>query len=413
MTKTTGAASVSLIDEARLLDPDFYLDPHGTFARMRREAPVFYLEAADTFALTKLEDVQLATRASDIFSAQGPMFMTLHNDAPLSEEEDDPSNVTGSWFRTSPRVHSQFRRQLNVPFSIPSVAKLQTLVREVVCEVLDGVPDGEPIDVVKQVAETIPLCVVSGVLGVPREDRAQFVAWSKAQVESFATTPTLETAAAGESAKRQSTNYMIDAQRRRRANPTDDVISQIAHMEVLGHRLSEPAGAEVAFGLLLAGHDTTKNAATGGLLALHDYPQEWRRLQADPGLTATMADEIVRWFSPIIHFCRTAREDTEIRGQKIQRGQHVALMYSAANRDEEMWDQSDRFDIGRRPEPMHVGFGYGGHFCIGSHLARLDLRIIFEEVTRRFRSWEPLDVTRSASTVNNNFEGVTMVFHRR
>jgi cholest-4-en-3-one 26-monooxygenase len=150
--------------------------------------------------------------------------------------------------------------------------------------------------------------------------------------------------------------------------------------------------------LVVAGNETTRNAASGGLLALIEYPDQMRKLRASPATVSTAVEEIVRWTAPVIQFCRTPVEDVELRGQRIRKGDSLCLLYPSANRDEDVFDDPDVFRVDRRPNP-HLGFGIGEHFCLGANLARLELRVIFAELARRLESVElagPVERMRSS-----------------
>ena len=192
--------------------------------------------------------------------------------------------------------------------------------------------------------------------------------------------------------------YFTDLAAERRKNPRDDMVSVLANGTV--GDVAIPAFELLSYFLLLvvAGNETTRNAASGGLLALIDSPGEMQKLRDDPGLTDTAVEEIVRWTSPVIQFCRTPIEDVEIRGQKIRARDSMCLLYPSANRDEDIFEDPDTFRIDRRPNP-HVGFGIGEHFCLGASLARLELRVIFRELARRLDAVEldgPVERMRSS-----------------
>jgi cytochrome P450 len=168
----------------------------------------------------------------------------------------------------------------------------------------------------------------------------------------------------------------------KKKNPADDLITLFAHAEVDGKRLEFVDVLAWCLIVVVAGNETTRNATTGGMLAFIENPQELRRLQQDPKLLAPAVEEVVRWTSPIIHFARTAREDYDLRGKKIRAGDALALFYPSANRDEEVFDEPFRFRIDRRPN-RHVGFGVGEHFCLGVHLARLELMVAYKHLLPR------------------------------
>jgi cytochrome P450 len=174
----------------------------------------------------------------------------------------------------------------------------------------------------------------------------------------------------------------------RRRKPADDIVSVVANGRVEGQPLPPVELLSYYLLLVVAGNETTRNAMTGGLLAFLESPGEWEKLRANPRLVGPAVEEIVRWTTPVIQFCRTAVQDTELRGQKIRAGQALCLFYPSGNRDEEVFLDGDRFRIDREPND-HIGFGRGEHVCLGAHLARLEIRCTFEELRARLVRAEP------------------------
>ena len=181
--------------------------------------------------------------------------------------------------------------------------------------------------------------------------------------------------------------YFMGMVEERRKKPTDDITSLLAHATVDGAEIPAFELLSYYFLLVVAGNETTRNATSGGLLALIENPGELVKLKRDPSLIDSAVEEIVRWTTPVIQFCRTAAEDTEVRGQKIRKGQSLCLFYPSANRDEEVFQDPFAFRIDRDPNP-HLGFGIGEHFCLGANLARRSQRALFAELARRVESVE-------------------------
>jgi cytochrome P450 len=176
--------------------------------------------------------------------------------------------------------------------------------------------------------------------------------------------------------------------RERRKQPREDIVSVVANGSVEGQPLNPVELLSYYLLLVVAGNETTRNAMTGGLLTFLEYPGEWRKLRADASLVDPAVEEIVRWITPVIQFCRTATRDTELRGKTIRAGQNACLFYASANRDEEVFEAPDVFRIDRVPN-RHIGFGVGEHVCLGAHLARLELRQAFAALRERLESFEP------------------------
>jgi len=183
------------------------------------------------------------------------------------------------------------------------------------------------------------------------------------------------------------TNYFDAITADRRANPRDDVASVIANSQVDGHLLTERAAMGYYIIVATAGHDTTSNTTAGGLWALAENPGEFAKLKADPSLIPTYVEETIRWVTPVKHFMRSATADTEVHGQKIAKGDWLMLCYPSGNRDEEVYPDPFAFKVDRTPN-KHVAFGYGAHVCLGQHLARMEMRILWEELLPRLKSVE-------------------------
>jgi len=184
----------------------------------------------------------------------------------------------------------------------------------------------------------------------------------------------------------------------RRRQPREDLVSVLVQGRIDGEPLADFDILSYCFLLAVAGNETTRNATSGGLLALVENPREQDRLRADPGLQPSAVEEVLRWTSPVIHFCRTAAADTEVGGQTIRKGDLLVLFYPSANRDEAVFPEPFRFDVGRSPNE-HLAFGIGEHFCLGANLARIELTAIFAEVMRRMEGIElagPVERVRSA-----------------
>jgi cholest-4-en-3-one 26-monooxygenase len=223
------------------------------------------------------------------------------------------------------------------------------------------------------------------MLGVPPEDYHLVKHWTDTHADSGAESRQGSTAELPDMAARVAmTEYFIAMQAQRANHPRDDLVSILLTAEVDGEQLSQAEQIGFFNILLIAGNDTTRNTASAGLLALGENPREKARLLNDPSLMPTAVEEMLRWSSPVAYFRRTAAEDTELRGKRIRKGDWVAVYYGSANRDEDVFNEPDRFDVGRDPNP-HIAFGGGGpHFCLGASLARLELRVLFEELFSRF-----------------------------
>jgi len=252
------------------------------------------------------------------------------------------------------------------------------------------------------VSGPLPLAVLCDLLGVPREDWEMLFRWTNQTVGSG--DPEYQAEGDGgretaNAARMQLFSYFGRMAEARRKSPRDDITSVLVNAR-LDDGSSMPPFELLSyyFLLVIAGNETTRNAMSGGLLALIEHPAELAKLRANPELIESAVEEIVRWTTPVIQFCRTATRDIEIRGQKIRAGQALCLFYPSANRDEEVFDAPFAFRVDRRPNP-HVAFGIGEHFCLGANLARLELRVVFRELARRLVGAEltaPVERLRSS-----------------
>jgi cytochrome P450 len=273
-------------------------------------------------------------------------------------------------------------------------------IGQIVDEVLDKIADRTEVDFVQAVAALIPLAVIAEMFGLPREDWDLMFQWSNALIGPG--DPEYQQGATAKETADRASHAFIDYFRRlselRRREPREDFVSLLANAEVDGKPIAERELLSYYVLLIVAGNETTRNATSGGLLALMEHPDEFEKLRRNPELLPSAVEEIVRWVSPVIQFCRTSVEDVEIRGTKIRAGESVCVFYPSANRDEEIFPDPFAFRIDRQPNE-HYAFGIGVHFCLGANLARLELQEIFRKVIARFAEVElagPVERLRSS-----------------
>ncbi len=365
---------------ADLVDPDRYLKgvPHDLFALLRAHAPVSWHEPGDGpgfWAITKYRDVVAVSRDPRTFSSA--RRSALYREATVSELAE----MQLMMLNMDPTRHTRIRSLVNKGFTPRMVARLEPRIREVTARILDAVAPLGECDFVTSVAAELPLQVIAELMGVPQEDRHQLFTWSNQLIgfddPEYATSP--ET---GRQASLEVYMYANRLAAERRKNPGDDLVSTLVHAEVDGRKLTEMEFDLFFLLLMVAGNETTRNLISGGLLALLEHPDQKARLLADPSLIPSAVEEMLRWVTPVMHFRRTATADVEIGGQKIRAGEKVMLFYPSANRDEEVFPDPFRFDVARQPNE-HLAFGIGEHYCLGANLARLEIRIMFEELLRR------------------------------
>ena len=281
-----------------------------------------------------------------------------------------------------PPQHTRQRGLVNRGFTPRMIGLLEEHITQICGSLFDEVaPKGEA-DFVTDIAAPLPSQVICELVGAPPEDRERLYELSNRVISvddpEFAGSP-----ADAVQAMREMYAYARELAERRRDQPADDIITKLLQPDDAGEVLTT-AQFELFFVLLaIAGNETTRTAASGGMLAFFDHPDQWRRLVANPALATSAAEEIVRWVSPVNLFRRTAICDTELAGQKIAEGDKVVMFYASANRDEHVFAAPQEFDIGRDPNP-HVGYGGGGpHFCLGRHLAALELRVLLQALAER------------------------------
>ncbi|MBI1813589.1 MAG: cytochrome P450 [Deltaproteobacteria bacterium] len=383
-------------------DPDFYLDDVETaYRRLRNEAPVYWCERAGFWALTKYADIDHVSRNAQLFcSGQGVLVKDPMRDGTMP---DQPQSII---YMDSP-AHLRYRRLVSKAFTPRMVKELEPRIRQYACESLDAVTPGVPIDFVEQVAVPLPMIVIAEMLGVPKQDRADFKRWSDAIIAGadLGVMSTMVTV-------QELFGYFLRVLEERRRVPREDLISALAVAEVDGERLADDEVLMFCLTLLVAGNETTRNLIAGGARALMQFPDERRTLAADPALLPRAIDEMLRWVTPVKTFARTATQDTMIRGQRIAAGDYVVLLYASANRDEEVWGPTaDRFDVTRATDSDHLSFGIGPHSCLGANLAQLEGCVLFEELLARFPDFAPAgEVEVLRSTIMNGIVRMPVVF---
>jgi cholest-4-en-3-one 26-monooxygenase len=278
------------------------------------------------------------------------------------------------------------------------VAQLEPRIREVTRTILDNVVRTPECDFVTSIAAELPLQVIAELLGIPFEDRGKVFEWSNRLIGFD--DPEFQTSLEdGKQAAMEVWTYANQLASARKGHQGKDLVSVLMDAEVDGVQLTEMEFDSFFLVLAVAGNETTRNLISGGMLALMEHPDQWARLVADPSLIPSAVEEMLRWVTPVMYFRRTATCDTELRGVKIKENQKVCLYYTSANRDEDVFPDPQRFDVGRTPNE-HLAFGGGQHFCLGANLARLEIRVMFEELVRRFPK---IELRGPARRLQSNF----------
>jgi len=386
----------------RLADVNLYnLDtfvagvPHHMFTLLRVEAPVFRhqepMGGPGFWVITKYADLVTVSKNHHTFcSSRGT------NIADVAPE--DLSQIQLLMLNMDAPAHSKFRRLVNQGFTPRMVTRLEPHIRDLARGIVDAVAAKGECDFVAEIAAELPLQVIVEFLGVPLEDRHKVFEWSNRLIGFD--DPEFQTSLDdGKLAAAEMYMYANQLAALRQDRPRDDLVSVLMRGEIDGERLSEQEFDSFFLLLAVAGNETTRNLISGGMLALIEHRDQYERLVADPSLLPTAVEEMLRWVSPVMYFRRTATQDTELRGHPIAKGDKVVMFYPSANRDEEVFPHADRFDVGRTPNE-HVAFGIGEHFCLGANLARLEIRIIFEELLSRLPD---ISLAGPVSRLRSNF----------
>ena len=389
--------------------------PHETFAALRAHDPVHWHPWPGTrggfWLLSKHADVVAVGKEPEAFSSQ------LGHIA-LEDREPDALAARQSLIETDPPEHTRLRKLVSYAFTRSKVKEYEDYTRTIARDLLDrAIAQGE-FDFVTEISEPLPITVLISILGLPKEDAPLLIELTSEM--AAATDPDYRPDPAkyptdvdprllpfGTPASWHVFEYGRKIGEERRTHPTDDLVSRLVHAEVDGERLTDTEYSNFFELFIFAGNETTRTGISQGTLALMEHPEEFERLAADPSLMPTAVDEILRYGTPIIYFRRTATRDTEIRGVPVRAGDRVALWYLAANFDDEVFADPHRFDVGRQPNP-HVTFGRGGpHFCLGSFLARLEIRVLLEEIlTRKVRFELTGPPVRLSSNFVNGFKSL-------
>lgn len=352
--------------------------PHALFARLRRESPVHWCPEADGdgfWSLTRYEDVLAVSRDVETFSSERRGIMIF--DASFESGGRQPMMM-----EMDPPRHTRLRALVNRGLTPRRVLQLEDFARRRFERALDRALELGRCDFVEDVASRLPLQVIAEMMGVPESDRPELGRLAH-RVQGF-DDPDLGGGGGGENVEaiREMSDYALGLARDRRREPRDDIATAILEADVEGYAMDDAAFASFFMLLITAGIETTKAAISGGMLALLEHPDEWKRLRERPEGLPTAIEEMIRWVTPIQHFRRTATRETEIRGQRIREGDKVVIWYASADRDEAIFEDAFRFDVGRTPNE-HLAFGFGRHFCLGANLARLEMRVAFESMLAR------------------------------
>ncbi len=372
--------------------------PHPEWTWLRHNDPVHWTdnEYCDPFwAVTKHADI--------VAIGKNPRDWIIEPRIAVFTREAPEEPTTRHLLTMDPPDHGRYRNLIAKAFTPRTVRVWEPKVEDVTRKILDQAREKGEIDFVADVSAPITIAVIALMLGVPEDDWPLLFRWTNEIIApedpDFARgRGPVETS---ESARIELFTYFKKLSEERRARPTDDILSALAGSRIDEKPLDDFELLSYYFLLVVAGNETTRNAMTGGLQCFLDNPDQWQKMVDDPGLVEGAIEETVRWTTPVIQFCRTATRDMVLRDKTIREGESVCLFYASGNRDEEIFEAPFQFRIDRKPND-HVGFGRGEHVCLGAHLARLEIRTMYQQLRERLVSMER---TGPAVRVRSSFVG--------
>ncbi len=385
------------------------------FARLRRESPVHYL--ADSvngpfWSITNHRFIKEVDTNHQVFSSEAGGI------AIVDPIVGNPEQLQGeSFIQLDEPRHTPQRRAVTPAVAPKNLAELEPLIRERAADILDNLPVGETFNWVQEVSVELTGRMLATLLGFPYEERHKLIYWS----DLTTAVPQVTGDHSIDMNKRYAELMQCASafyqlwEERAAAPPRFDLISMLAHSDET-RTMNENPGLFLGTLLLLivGGNDTTRNSISGGVIALNQFPDEYEKVRQNPQLIPNMVSEIIRWQTPVIHMRRTALQDFELGGQRIREGDKVVMWYLSGNRDESVFEDADRLIIDRPNARAHVAFGFGVHRCMGNRLAEMQLRVLWEEIMRRFHTVELVgDVTRLPNNFIRGIKDVPVRLHPR
>lgn len=378
-------------DSINLISGEFWgRNPHQELRWMRENAPVYFDRNGNAWGISRHEDVRMISRNPQVFSsAQG--IRADSGPMPMMIDMDDPQ-------------HKLRRKLVSAGFTPRRVADQEDYIRRLCDEIIDSVCERGECDFVTDIAAVLPLTVIADALGIAKRDRAALLEWSDDMARGLTGGDDPDLLVKATNAFVAFNEYAAHTIAARRNEPADDLISVLVHAVVDGDRLDDEELMQESLLILVGGDETTRHVLSGGMYQLCVNPGQRRRLIDDPSGIPTAVEEMLRWVSPLKNMNRTATRDVEVRGQLIREGDNVLLLYPSANRDDDVFIDPDTFDVTRTPND-HLAFGNGPHFCLGSSLARLELRVMFERLLARLPDIEPVEDAEPANRPANFASG--------
>jgi cytochrome P450 len=384
------------LDAFDVSDPKLYQDDvyYPYFARLRREDPVHYCRQSlygPYWSVTKYKDIMQVEINHQVYSS----------DAAISILDPPKGLERQSFIAMDPPKHDEQRMVVSPAVAPNNLANMEGLIRERTGRILDGLPRGETFDWVDRVSIELTTMMLATLFDYPWDDRRQLTYWSDVVIADVRSP---ESPVHSEEEKFAELTKMAEAlgklfNERAQLPPTFDLLSMLAHSNATRNLPFREFMGNLSL-LIVGGNDTTRNSMTGGVMALNEHPKEYQKLRDDHSLIPSMVSEIIRYVTPVIHMRRTAKEDAELGGKQIKKGDKVVMWYVSGNRDPEAIDDPDNFIIDRPRPRQHLSFGFGIHRCVGNRLAELQLRILWEEIMQRY---PVIEVMGPAKRTYSNF----------
>jgi cytochrome P450 len=396
---------------ARIDDPAFYNDPFEIYRRIRAEDPVLEYEPLKTWVLGKYQDVCVAARDPETFSNSGGIFLT---DAVQGESVgDDYFGDQGELISSldHPR-HSEIRRVIAPAFSPKVIDEMEDSIRADCVALIDQIEPDVRVDWIASVAEKLPLIVIARLLGLPGDNLDELARWSD-EIMKFGQVMADEERAESIATFSAMNDYLINQLEAARTNRGNDVLSVLLSAEEQYDHITLANILALASTIVAGGNETTRALLGNMIWALIQHPEQLDLLHTNPSLAQGAVLETLRWKGPVHGFIRKVMRSVSFRGKELQESDFVYLLYSCANRDEEIWEQPDEFLISRPLDTANLAFGVGPHRCPGNRLARLEARVLLEELVKKFPKWELAGAPNHIESLfRNGFYDLPVVFRR-
>jgi hypothetical protein len=384
---------LEMLDET-LVSREFMQNPYPTLRRLREEDPVHWSDSIGGWILTRYDDIVTTFKDTSHYSSEGRLgkavaYLPDETRAQFKVFEDHYKHK--SLIHSDPPDHTRFRDLVNKAFTPRVVDAVRPRMQEITNGLLDAVQESGRMDVIKDLSVPLPVTVISEILGVPKPDVKFFKVWADDNLAfQGLNKPPVEILQRSQTALVEMRDYLGKLLKEKRRNPGDDLLSQLAAAESAGDKLSEPELINTCITLLIAGHETTTALIGNGIYLLLSHPEQWQLLQQDRALLPSAIEEILRFESPVARQPRLMKQDAEMGGKQLRKGQMAFQMLNAANRDPAQFEDPERFDI-RRQKNRHIAFGLGVHVCVGAPLARAEGQIVFSSVIARLPNLELVD----------------------